>query len=844
MGMLIRGFDWAATSLGPIPSWPQSLKSVVDTVLNSPLAMVLLMGHERIMLYNDEYIAILGDKHPRGLGMRCQDIWPEIWDDWNYPITERVFNGELVTYREQCLSLNRNGRWDDVWLDLYYTPVRNESGETIGTLCIAADLTRRIMNERRMETLRALGLRSTLPTFDEAAASAIDVLAEDADDIPFALIYLLDADNTVRLAAVYGGEVRPEAREFGLDEQTPWAMLLSRVHHRGIAEATTAEPVMASISSRSASGRMYVLPLLAAGRIVGFLLAGKNRGITPDGDYERFFTLVASQVSSALGTTRLLQHERSRARTLEQQVATAVAERAAVEEQFRQAQKMESIGKLTGGVAHDFNNLLQVVGGNLQLLVKDVAGNARAEQRVQNALAGVTRGAKLASQLLAFGRRQPLEPKVVNIGRFITGMGDMLRRAIGEEIEIETVVSGGLWNCLVDPSQIENALLNLAINARDAMNGSGKVTIEAGNALLDDAYARAHADVKAGQYVMIAVSDSGSGIDPKIMNQVFEPFFTTKPEGKGTGLGLSMVYGFVKQSGGHVKIYSELGQGTTIKLYFPRANRAEDVVTETDNGPISGGSETILVAEDDEAVRETVVAMLSELGYRVLKAKDAQSALAIVESGVPIDLLFTDVVMPGPVRSTDLARRASARLPGLGVLFTSGYTENSIVHDGRLDEGVQLLSKPYTREALARKIRQVLAGRPRPSDTPPSVDGASQSVVLLVEDNELVRATTAEMIEGLGLNLVQAGSGREALAVLAKTGSRIDVMITDIGLPDMNGSALAKEALLRDPDIGIVFATGQDGVPDWKDNDRSALLRKPYNSQSLALAIERVRMKD
>ncbi|ARP97359.1 PAS domain-containing sensor histidine kinase [Bordetella genomosp. 13] len=385
-------------------------------------------------------------------------------------------------------------------------------------------------------------------------------------------------------------------------------------------------------------------------------------------------------------------------------------ERAHMEFALRQSQKMEAIGKLTGGVAHDFNNLLQVIGGNLQLLAKDVAasGNERAQLRLRNALGGVSRGSKLASQLLSFGRRQPLAPTVVNLGRFIRGMDDMLRRALGEGIELETVAAAGLWNALVDTSQIENAVLNLAINARDAMAGHGKLTIEAGNAALTDAYAARHSDIEPGEYAMLAISDTGPGMPPEVLEHAFEPFFTTKPEGQGTGLGLSMVYGFVKQSNGHIKIYSEPGEGTTVRIYLPRVRQEEEPAAEIELGPVVGGTENILVVEDDEQVRDTVVAMLSDLGYGILKAKDALSALAIVESGAAIDLLFTDVVMPGPLRSPELARQTRERLPGVAVLFTSGYTENAIVHSGRLDPGIELLSKPYTRETLARKIRHVL----------------------------------------------------------------------------------------------------------------------------------------
>ncbi|VTU45892.1 Blue-light-activated protein (plasmid) [Variovorax sp. SRS16] len=373
-----------------------------------------------------------------------------------------------------------------------------------------------------------------------------------------------------------------------------------------------------------------------------------------------------------------------------------------------QAQKMETIGKLTGGVAHDFNNLLQVIAGNLQLLARDVAGIEQAERRIENALAGVRRGAKLAGQLLAFGRRQTLEPKVVNLGHMVQAMAEMLQRALGEGVLVETTVDDDLWNTFADVSQVENALLNLAINARDAMEGAGKLTVEIGNATLDADYAREHDEVDAGDYVMLAVSDTGSGMPPEVVAQAFDPFYTTKPEGKGTGLGLSMVYGFVKQSGGHVKIYSELGYGTTVKVYLPRSFGAEQAIALSDVRSVVGGTETILVAEDDEHVRATAVETLQQLGYQVLAASDAEGALAIVKSGVKIDLLFTDVVMPGLLRSPDMARQACDFLPGLAVLYTSGYTRNAIVHGGRLDPGLELLPKPYSREDLTRRIRGAL----------------------------------------------------------------------------------------------------------------------------------------
>ncbi len=528
------------------------------------------------------------------------------------------------------------------------------------------------------------------------------------------------------------------------------------------------------------------------------------------------------------------------------------------EEALRMAQKMEAIGKLTGGVAHDFNNLLQVIGGNLQLLAKDVAGAEKPEQRVRNALAGVARGANLASQLLAFGRRQPLAPKVVNLGRFVRGLDDMLRRALGDGVEIETIVSGGLWNTLVDPFQVENALLNLAINARDAMNGHGRLTIEAGNAALDDAYAKRNAEVTPGQYVMLAVTDTGSGMSPTVRERVFEPFFTTKPEGQGTGLGLSMVYGFVKQSGGHVKIYSEEGHGTTIRIYLPRVRQEEDLETNVEAGPAKGGTETILIVEDDEEVRATVVEMLSDLGYSVLKAKDAQSALAIVESGVPIDMLFTDVVMPGPLRSTELARKARERLPTIAVLFTSGYTDNAIVHAGRLDEGIELLSKPYTHEALARKVRYVLQTQnPQAADVAeaerqllqtdppaaekgadlPAVDGRMR--ILLVEDDEMIRVSTAELLRTFDFDILEAEGEHDAKRILSE--HAINVMLTDVGLAGKSGVDLALDVCRERPDLRVIFLTGYNLVltPEQRKVLPHAIsLRKPYEVLDLIDALK------
>jgi len=541
---------------------------------------------------------------------------------------------------------------------------------------------------------------------------------------------------------------------------------------------------------------------------------------------------------------------RERTRALEE----SEAERLKTEAQLRQSQKMEAVGKLTGGVAHDFNNLLQVIAGNLQLLQRDVVGNERALSRVQTAARAVDRGAKLASQLLSFARRQPLQPLIVNLSRLVRGMDELLRRTLGEDVQMETVTAGGLWNTAIDPNQLENVIINLAVNARDAMNNNGKLMIEVGNAVLDEHYCRLHPEVLPGQYVLLAVSDTGGGMSPEVMERAFEPFFTTKPEGRGTGLGLSMVYGFVKQSGGHIKLYSEVGHGTTIKLYMPRALEAESADAQVITGPVEGGTETILVVEDDAEVRATVVEMVGELGYRVIKAVDAQSALVILQSGVPIELLFTDVVMPGPVRSPELARQAKVLHPDIEVLFTSGYTENAIVHGGRLDAGVQLLSKPYSREDMARKLRQLLNNRqqrlavrapPRAAPTPntparPPAPAASRRLrVLLVEDDEDVRSSACELMDLLGHEVLAVTSAEEAKGAMAASG--FDVLFTDVSLPGVSGVDLAREVADRKTGMKVILASGHGNVARPQGEaplEGVVVLPKPYTLPQIQEALE------
>jgi PAS domain S-box-containing protein len=387
-----------------------------------------------------------------------------------------------------------------------------------------------------------------------------------------------------------------------------------------------------------------------------------------------------------------------------------ITDRKRLEDQFRQAQKMEAVGQLTGGIAHDFNNLLTVILGNIEFLEDMVDADPTARIYAETALKAAERGADLTHRLLAFSRKQTLNPVAVDINKLVAGTTHLLKRTLGEDTEIETVLALDLWEAMVDPNQLENAIVNLAVNARDAMAEGGKLTIETLNVRLDRDYPGSRGEVTPGQYVMVAVSDSGSGMAPEVMERVFDPFFTTKKVGEGTGLGLSMVYGFVKQSGGHVSVYSEVGEGTTIKLYIPKAKHADLSQRPAKGGRpvVPTGDETILVVEDDPDVRAFAVAALGSLGYQVLEAGDGPAALALIESRRHVDLVLADVVLPGGMNGREIAEQIQKRLPGVEVLFTSGYTENAIVHQGRLDEGVELLAKPYTRQSLARSVRQML----------------------------------------------------------------------------------------------------------------------------------------
>jgi PAS domain S-box-containing protein len=392
-------------------------------------------------------------------------------------------------------------------------------------------------------------------------------------------------------------------------------------------------------------------------------------------------------------------------------IARDLTEKLAAEAQFRQAQKMDAIGQLTGGVAHDFNNILTVITGTIDILADAVADRPDLVPIAKLIDDAADRGAQLTKHLLAFARKQPLQPRDIEVNSLIVETAKLLRPTIGGQIEVSPKLAADVWPAMVDPSQLSTAILNLALNARDAMPDGGKLVIETRNVHLDEGYASMHNDLTVGDYVMVAVSDTGTGISAENIEKVFDPFFTTKEVGKGTGLGLSMVFGFVKQSGGHIKIYSEVGHGTSVKIYLPRSiGPGQSAEGTTPLAQVAGGNETVLIVEDDALVRKYVIAQIASLGYSTLEAANAGDALKIIDDDVPIDLLFTDIIMPGSMNGRQLADEALRRRPSLKVLFTSGYTENAIVHHGRLDAGVLLLPKPYRKSELAKMIRVALAG--------------------------------------------------------------------------------------------------------------------------------------
>jgi PAS domain S-box-containing protein len=567
-----------------------------------------------------------------------------------------------------------------------------------------------------------------------------------------------------------------------------------------------------------------------AGRFLG--LTGTNVDVT-DAKRARdeLEQMVETRTAELLRINeRLLQEMRQR--------ADADIAREQAEEQLRQAQKMEAFGQLTGGVAHDFNNFLTVILGNLETLERQLFGltgahdAGRVELALTHAKQGAQRAAALTQRLLAFARQQPLQPRSVDVNDLIAATAEMLTRTLGEQVDLRNDLQADIWPAHIDPHMLESALLNLAVNARDAMPDGGEIVIETRNTVLDES--TPGIDAEPGDYVRISISDSGVGIPEDIIEKIFEPFFTTKDIGVGTGLGLSQVYGFVKQSGGYVGIDSTVGKGTAVHIYLPRQAHEHPSATErTQDGalPVAVPGETILVVEDDEAVRAHSAAALMELGYTVYQAGHAAAALQCLRERSDITLLFTDVGLPKGMNGRDLAEAARAARPGLRVLYTSGYAEGRLTHDGRLPPGEALIPKPFTFSALARRVREIL------DDPGPSIARASRVArVLVVEDDDLVRELTAEALMEYGYEVVEAANAAQALAVMQDAGAGIGVAIVDLGLPDMHGDELIRRVARLHPDLPIIVASGYGQVDlgsDMPAQARVAFIQKPYELDKL-----------
>lgn len=517
--------------------------------------------------------------------------------------------------------------------------------------------------------------------------------------------------------------------------------------------------------------------------------------------------------------------------------ARDLTDRRHAEEQLRQAQKMEAIGQLTGGVAHDFNNLLQVVKGNLELLAGDLSTPAAAglpaavQRRLRDALAGAERGARLTRQLLAFSRRQPLAPKWVDALALVHGMSDMLARTLGERVEVIIDGDRPSWTALVDPTQLENAVLNLAINARDAMPEGGRLTIEVRN--------RAGAAPDDALWLEIAVSDTGVGMTPQVLARVYEPFFSTKPEGRGTGLGLPQVQGFIAQSNGRMEIESAPGAGAVARLFLPAS--ATQAVEEAAPPPADarGRGERILVLEDDDDVRRAVADLVRSLGYEVTEAASTAEAGGVLAAGRGFDLLLSDVVMPGTPGPPEFARAAQEAQPGLKVLFMSGYAEDVVEHQGRVDADIHLIEKPYRKDALSVALRRLLDEPPLAPVPSMAEAPSSRRRVLLVEDDALIAMAVADLLESLGYEVVEARNAAAAQNA-ALNGAPIDLALTDLGLPDMDGEDLARWLRAELPGLPIVFATGRSEFqpsPALSAGGPTQVVTKPFNSRALQDAL-------
>ncbi|WP_177440721.1 PAS domain-containing sensor histidine kinase [Pseudomonas sp. Irchel 3H3] len=685
MAERIRAFDWSVTELGSYDTWSRSLRSSVQLLLASPVPLVMLWGRPGYMIYNDAYSVFAGGRHPYLLGSPVELGWPEV-AEFNRNVVDTCLAGGTLSYRNKELELLRNGQPEAVFMDLYYSPVADDDGVPAGVLAIVVETTAHMTSERLREQAEA-----AYRADNERVRLALNAGALLGSFVWDIRANLLSGDE--RFARTFSYPC-----EQSLELMSP-EYAATRIHPDDLPEVN--QLVEQALENGGPFNAEY--RIRRADDSYCWVLASGCCEFDEQAQPLRFPGVLIDIHERKTAEENLLKFTRN----LEQRVADEVEGRLAAEEQLRQSQKLEAIGGLTGGVAHDFNNLLQVIAGNLHLLARHEADNANVQRRVGAALAAVERGAMLSSQLLAFARRQPLSPAVYNPRQIYQRLGELLQRALGETIQIDVQLPDDPWCISVDRNQLENALLNLAINARDAMHGEGTIVISGKNVVLDR-FVCVGKGISAGDYVRLSVIDPGEGMDAATLKQAFEPFFTTKADGQGTGLGLSMVFGFVKQSGGHIEMTSEVGGGTCVHMYFPRSERAQSREMPSRSVPGTGGNETILVVEDNEEVRGTAAEFLQASGYQVLLAGNGDSAMQLLLDGATVDLIFTDVVMPGLIKSSDLAAWAKVQVPAVAVLFTSGHTRDIISDNHQLSPDTYLLSKPYGPDALLSMIRSVL----------------------------------------------------------------------------------------------------------------------------------------
>jgi PAS domain S-box-containing protein len=764
MGDRIARFDWAATGVGPIESWCGAMKSMLGFVLHSPVPIVTLWGDKGVMIYNDAYRSFAGGRHPALLGTNVLEGWHEV-ADFNANVMQKVYReGGTLSYKDQELTLIRDGTPKLLWTDLEYSPVLDEDGTPIGVVAIVIETTEKVLASRRLQDdrnrlwsisrdlLLVCTLDGTITAVNPSATRMLGWTEEEMVGHNLAeFIHPADLDRTRGEMTSLGEgistlafENRYRTRDGGY-RLIAWTAVpdAGRVH--AVGRDITEERHLARDRDRI----WNLSPVLKVVTDAHGYITDVNPSWTEKLGWSREETLGRrstdfmvddepgwhERVSTLRGGAPLLDYRTTlrtkngdhrtiqwttvpendtfygfgRDVTAELEAAAALAD---AEAALRQSQKMEAVGQLTGGIAHDFNNLLQGITGSLEIVQRRVAQGRLDEldRFISGASTAANRAAALTHRLLAFSRRQPLDPKPVRSNALVSSMEDLLRRTIGERIELELVLAGGLWVTKCDPNQLESAILNLAINARDAMPDGGKLIIETCNAHLDRAYVARQRGVRPGQYVCLCVSDTGIGMSQDTISKAFEPFFTTKPIGQGTGLGLSMIYGFAQQSEGYAKIYSELGQGTTFKLYLPRyRGGAEEEEEPTSPSAMQQAEEgeVVLVVEDESVVRGLILEELHELGYAALEAVDGASGLEMLRSKRRIDLLITDIGLPG-LNGRQLADAARELRPSLKILFMTGYAENAALASGFLEPGMEMITKPFAMEALATRIRSML----------------------------------------------------------------------------------------------------------------------------------------